>query len=397
MMTAEYTTTNVFANEITALKQARFSGQMLLKGPLEQEWTFYLYLGRILYTTGGVHSVRRWQRNLATYCPQIAVHQLNLPTGFSSSDRSWEYQLLCFWVKQQQISRDQAVQLIRAAVTEVLFDITQVTQVMYQVKPDPKALSSQLVLVDAEQALAEAQQVWQTWQTARLAGLLPNRAPIIKRPEELQQQTSASTYQTLAALLNGQRTLRELALQMKRKVVEVTCSLLPYIQVGVVELIDIPDLPAPIPPTSTEVLSAAHPGGFSIQVTSQAPLVACVDDSPLVCQTMEQLLTEAGYRFVGVQDSLRAIATLVSRKPDLIFLDLVMPNTNGYEICSQLRKVSAFRSVPIVILTGNDGIVDRVRAKVAGSSDFLSKPLDAETLLTVLNRHLPKMAHPNVT
>jgi two-component system, chemotaxis family, response regulator PixG len=89
-----------------------------------------------------------------------------------------------------------------------------------------------------------------------------------------------------------------------------------------------------------------------------------------------------------VQDSMRAIATLLSRKPELIFLDLVMPNTNGYEICSQLRKVSAFRDTPIVILTGNDGIIDRVRAKVVGASDFLSKPVDAATVLEVTNRYL---------
>jgi len=169
--------------------------------------------------------------------------------------------------------------------------------------------------------------------------------------------------------------------QMKRQAVEVTRSLLPFIQLGVIELIEIPDLAAPVSPA----IPLAPPAQ-----AVQGPLIACVDDSPLVCQTMEQILTGAGYQFVAVQDSLRAIATLLSRKPALIFLDLVMPNTNGYEICSQLRKVSAFRDTPIIILTGNDGIIDRVRAKVVGSSDFLSKPVDAETLLSTLRKHLIK-------
>jgi chemotaxis family two-component system response regulator PixG len=65
-----------------------------------------------------------------------------------------------------------------------------------------------------------------------------------------------------------------------------------------------------------------------------------------------------------------------------------MPNTNGYEICIQLRKVSAFRETPIIILTGNDGIIDRVRAKVVGATDFLGKPVDAETVLAVANKYL---------
>jgi chemotaxis family two-component system response regulator PixG len=167
---------------------------------------------------------------------------------------------------------------------------------------------------------------------------------------------------------------------MRRDVVEVTRSLLLYIQLGLVELVNIPDLPAPVnTPVRKTPATVAMPTG---------PLVACVDDSPLVCQTMEALLVAAGYRFVGVEDALRAFSILLARKPDVIFLDLVMPNTNGYEICSKLRKVSFFRNTPIVILTGNDGIVDRVRAKLVGASDFLSKPVEAGTVLSVIRKHL---------
>jgi chemotaxis family two-component system response regulator PixG len=78
----------------------------------------------------------------------------------------------------------------------------------------------------------------------------------------------------------------------------------------------------------------------------------------------------------------------MSRKPALIFLDLVMPNANGYEICGQLRKLSIFKETPIVILTGQDGIVDRVRAKLVGASDFLSKPVDATTVVNVIRKYV---------
>ena len=103
---------------------------------------------------------------------------------------------------------------------------------------------------------------------------------------------------------------------------------------------------------------------------------------------MEKILTSQGYQYLALNDALRAIATLLARKPDLIFLDLIMPNANGYEICSQLRKLSFFRNTPIVILTGNDGIIDRVRAKMVGSTDFISKPVDADTVLEVIQKHL---------
>jgi chemotaxis family two-component system response regulator PixG len=65
-----------------------------------------------------------------------------------------------------------------------------------------------------------------------------------------------------------------------------------------------------------------------------------------------------------------------------------MPDTSGYEICSKLRKLPFFRHTPIVILTGNDGVVDQVRAKLYGASDFLSKPIDSESVFKVIHKHL---------
>ncbi len=383
-MMAEPITTNDFFSQLTALKQNRFSGQFILKPSSGQEWNICLFLGRILYASGGNQPVRRWLRNLKLHCPQIDIHQLKLSAILSGSSstafkNSWECQLLYAGVEQQQIPREQAGKMIGAIVAEVLFDAAQAMHVTYEIKPENVTLP-QLVLLDPSQVLVEMQTVWQAWQKAKIADRSPNKAALINHPEQLQQQVSPAVYQNLTKLLDGQRTLRDLAVVMNRDVKDVTCSLLPYIQAGLVELIEIPDLPPPFAPTAP----AAPPSSAG----AKGPLIACVDDSPLVCQSMEQILTTKGYQFVAVQDSLRAIAALLTRKPDLIFLDLVMPNTNGYEICSQLRKVSAFRNTPIIILTGNDGIIDRVRAKIVGASDFLSKPVDAETVLEATAKHL---------
>jgi chemotaxis family two-component system response regulator PixG len=74
-----------------------------------------------------------------------------------------------------------------------------------------------------------------------------------------------------------------------------------------VEFISIPDFPNPVSPSFPKTpITPVQPSG---------PLIACVDDSPLVCQTMKALLTAAGYQFVGVDDALRAFAILLERKP----------------------------------------------------------------------------------
>jgi chemotaxis family two-component system response regulator PixG len=393
MMTAQHITIAAVANKLTSLKQIRFTGWLALKGALGQQWVFYLYLGRIVYATGGSHPVRRWQRNLATYCFNISlnqIQQLKLPTEIEPSDtgtRCWEYQLLCLWMQQQRITREQVVKMIQVSILEVLFDVNQALHVTCHIKQE-NPLSPQLVLIDAEQAITQAQKQWQIWKTANLSDVFPDQAPLIKQPDLLQQKASVAVYKSLTLLLDGQRSLRDIAVQTKRNVMDVTRSLSPYFESGMVELINIPDLPIPVATNTNTKTKGNAPATVRTQNQAKGPLIACVDDSPLVCQTMGKILTSVGYQFLAIQDSMRAIATLLTRKPELIFLDLVMPNTNGYEICIQLRKVSAFRETPIIILTGNDGIIDRVRAKVVGATDFLGKPVDAETVLAVANKYL---------
>jgi two-component system, chemotaxis family, response regulator PixG len=377
-----------------ALKNKRFSGQLVLTNPKGEKWFFYFYLSRIIYATGGVHPVRRWRRNLFTHFPQIASQLATIQVDLANIAPEklrvcWEYELLCVWVEQQKIAREQAAKMIRASIIEILFDITQGTAVACEFRPNV-VLPPRLVLIDGEQVIGEARQLWQAWQEAKIADRSPNSAPIIRHPEQLQQKTNPQVYQTLSQLLDGQQTLRDLSLRMKRPVLQVISSLLPYLQMGVVELVNVPDFASPVaPPSSPPPASGSlTPPTASAGAPGKIPLIACVDDSPLMCQTMEKILSAANYQFVGINDPLRAIAVLLARKPDLIFLDLVMPNANGYEICGQLRRMSFFKETPIVILTGNDGLVDRVRAKMVGSTDFISKPVDPEMVIGTIRKHL---------
>jgi len=367
-----------------SLKESRFSGQLVVSDAQDHTWILYLYLGRIVYASGGVHPVRRWRRHVVAYCPErlsnVEEIQLALANIAQEDSRiSWEYQLLSLWIDQNKITRDQATKVIRATVVEVLFDITQAVDVSYESIKD-NLLSTRLILIDAEQVIKEANKLYSAWQDAKIADRSPDMSPTIRQPEALRRKTSAQVYQNLNQLLDGKQTLRDLSVRMKRDVVTVTRSLLPYIQLGLVQLAEVEDI---APPVSNPVAQKLFKNKTPRRIT-----IACIDDSSLICQTMENIIKEAGFNFVSEMDGLRAIAVLLSRKPDLIFLDLVMPNTNGYEICSQLRKLSFFKNTPIVILTGNDGIVDRVRAKMVGSTDFLGKPAKSEQVLQTINKYV---------
>lgn len=377
------------AKLLETLKKIKFSGQ-LLWSDLDngKTWTFYLYLGRLIYATGGTHPVRRWARNLAMYCPQIPFDITAIQSDLyklepASFTTCWEYQLFCLWLEQDRLGKGQIEKAIQSILLEVLFDLSYAKNWTHQIKENT-AVAEQIVLLNEKQLMAEVQHFWQALWNSKITDYSLDEVPIIKQPEQLKESTSDKAYQSLTYLLDGEKTLRDIAVQMKRDVVQVTRSLSPYLKAGLVELISVPDWQSP-------VCRVIHDVPLE-QVSSSKPVIACVDDSPSVCQTMESLLGAAGYRFIGINDGLRSLTILLAKKPDLIFLDLIMPNTNGYEICSQLRKAPSFQHTPIVMLTGSDGIVDQVRAKLVGASDFLSKPVDAGKVLGTVRKHLQQGA-----
>lgn len=112
---------------------------------------------------------------------------------------------------------------------------------------------------------------------------------------------------------------------------------------------------------------------------------------------MEQIITNHGYRFIGISESMPAVPTLIKFVPDLVFLDIGMPSVNGYEICSLIKKVSKLRNIPIVILTSNDGIIDRVRARVVGANAFVTKPIDVDKIREILQKYCVPTLSSNAT
>jgi len=389
-MSARTTSDNLIIREFTASKQtrlfsslqeAKISGQLTFTDPIqENEWHIYLYLGDIVYGTGGVHPTRRWQRNLILNLPQIPFQLSSLQAELTErkvdlTDNTWEYEQISHWIEQKVITPQQGRNAIVFSLSEIFFDLTQARQVICRLDRD-KILSATQEPIEAEHLIAQIEQVWSRWEEAQVVDRLPNKAPIILQPQQLQEKTSISAYQSLCKLLNGNRTLRDLSVQLRTSPLQVVCSLLPYIQSGIFGLVDVPDL--------LEVINSND----SNYENRDSPLIACVDDSLMISHMMEQIIGMAGYRFMAINDPVDAIDILLDRQPDLIFLDVVMPRINGYDVCAQLRRYPEFAETPIVFLTSNSGIIDRLRAKMVGSSDFLRKTVDADELLQKIVEHL---------
>jgi chemotaxis family two-component system response regulator PixG len=128
------------------------------------------------------------------------------------------------------------------------------------------------------------------------------------------------------------------------------------------------------------------------QVFTQNPSktwkIVCIDDSESMLSIISSYLGSEDFQVTLIQDSMKALMKITSIRPDLILLDIGMPNVDGYKLCSLIRKSSSLKDIPIVMVTGNKGLIDRARARIAGATDYLTKPFVQNDLLKMIMRHL---------
>jgi two-component system, chemotaxis family, response regulator PixG len=105
-------------------------------------------------------------------------------------------------------------------------------------------------------------------------------------------------------------------------------------------------------------------------------------------QTIERFLGSENLSLFLIQESVKALIEMMRIKPDLILLDVGMPKVDGYELCRLLRKHPMFKSTPIIMVTGNTGLIDRAKAKLAGTTDYMTKPFTQSELSKMVYRHL---------
>ena len=369
-----------------ALKQNRFSGQLSFQNSPNIKWTLFLYLGRIIYATGGFHPVRRWRRNLVTYLPQIAkelqqeLKAINLENE-SQIWLTWDYHLLHLWIEQQKINLEQVTTNIRGLTREILFEITQANQVSFALTPQKKQSFQPLAMIDSQQQITYTQQLWHKWQNLGFQAILPDLAPTIVDAQKLQANTSEKTYQILTRLLDGKHTIRDLAVQKQTDSLTFLRSIISYLQLETIDLLEVPDIACPIAigDTNSDIIKNT--------VNVQKRLIACVALSPIMCQVMAKVAHVAGYDFIEENNSLEAMPLLLNCKPDIIFIDIELPEVSGYELCTQLRQLNYFSKTPIILLGRNISLIERMKSKMSGASELLQQSIDVKSILDLVQKY----------
>lgn len=373
-------------NFFKSLKIIQFTGELLLINKNNVQWRFYFYSGDLIYGTGGEHSVRRWQRNLLTYIPQMAsdVNYLDKQLqsfSFKSINPYWEYELLHFWLSQEKIKREEVKRMILGILEEIFFDLNQTNEINFLFKKEVNIpFSKQIFSLDPQPIIISAYEQWQNWKKLKLGQYSANIVPVFHSPEALKEDINPKTYESLSQLINGRNTIRDISLKLQKDLIQLGRLITSYLQKDYIDLISITDLPCPLIFNSSQYIPTEY---------LRVPLIACVNDDLNICKLMENIILTVGFKFLEINDPFEAIGQILAHKPDLIFLDLEMPNTNTYDICNTLKKLSLFSETPIIILTENDGMIKRVRTKIVGCADFMAKPIEQEKVLKAIAKHLP--------
>ena len=109
--------------------------------------------------------------------------------------------------------------------------------------------------------------------------------------------------------------------------------------------------------------------------------ILVVDDSPTELANIKSIVSDAGYLVVTASNGHEAIDKAKSEKPDLVFLDIIMPEQDGFGTCRALAQDQDTKDIPVVFVTSKSQKADRVWAQMQGAKGYITKPYDANTII----------------
>ena len=115
--------------------------------------------------------------------------------------------------------------------------------------------------------------------------------------------------------------------------------------------------------------------------------VVLIDDSNTIRRSAEKFLSQEGCQVVLAEDGFDGLSKVVDTGPDIIFVDVMMPRLDGYQICALIKKHPRYRNIPVVMLTSKDTLFDRARGKLVGADQYLTKPFNKKNLIETVTIH----------
>jgi two-component system, chemotaxis family, response regulator PixG len=321
-------------------------------------WSIYFDQGKLSYASSSVDPFERLDRHLRQLSRQVpaivsAVRvqvRLLFETG-SKTDFSThrDYQAIRWLVDQHHLDAKQAVDLVAEIAKEVLEPFLAIQEGSYEVIEASSFIDyPNLCQLDLRPIVEDCQRRFRQRQIPAQ----PAQPSPIAKPD-----------------FTGQRSFQRLSRFSRQSANETVVAGDRISTDG--RYCDINEAPS--------LAENSPPARYAI---------ACVDDSPTILEAIKSFLDDSSFSVTMINDPVKALMQIVRIKPDLVLLDVGMPNLDGYELCSLLRRHPSFKSTPIIMVTGLTGFIDRAKAKIVGASGYLTKPFTQSELLKTVFKHL---------
>jgi twitching motility two-component system response regulator PilG len=337
-----------------------------------QCWLVFSWNGRIIYAGQSEGSLQRLRDYLRRYQAETVLSELEIPS--ITSVNAPEYGYLWVLLENQVITPNIARNIVHCMVQETLFDLLSLHQGAFIFEMG-SGLAPQLTTLEISPLLADIFKQVQEWKKFHPHITSPNQCPLITDRSKLQKTVRPKVFESLNHWVDGQTSIRQISRYLHRDIVTVAKAIYPFVQQGLVQLLAL---------HPENILSVPEP----LTDRNRTPRIVCIDDDLVIRETVETILREQGYEATAIGNPLKALSLVFQLKPDLILCDIAMPELNGYEICAMLRNSTAFRQTPIVMLTGIDGFIDRLKARMVRATNYLTKPFGDAELLTLVETYI---------
>ncbi|MEH1766165.1 response regulator [Nostoc sp.] len=372
------------------------------------------------------------------------VHSQLIEDDNSSRNYPPEYQAISWLVSQQHLHSTQAVVLVQELVKEVIESFLLIKEGSYELA-EPLSRMTKICRLDVEKILDRCQLRLQNWQAFVPQISSPYQRPYLLISSKLENQDLPKLQPDLTTWMKG-FSLCHLATILNQDEIQLAHNLYPYILQGAIilhepdppydrlpkifeeqslfsklisGLVDtkqelsttvnsypnipeekivpvqrLPQISTPSKenfqePTISNSINPASQRVTAATVTAKkVHKIVSVDDSPTILKEISYFLENENFSVVTINDPVKAVLSIIRHKPDLILLDLNMLGIDGYELCRIIRNNSIFQKTPIIFVTGNKGIIDKVKAKLVGASGYLTKPFTRAELLKIVFMHL---------
>lgn len=352
---------------LQTLIERRLSGTVSIYDPADESvfWQLYLGGGKLHFATSGMGKSERLHYLLGQLFPRT---KFPIPDDLSN-----DYTYICQIWKMGKFSLQQ--------VRQVMFFITQeaVTQFLALPRAAVKfertlGLDPLLLSLSLRQIVRPLQDTIRSWVQLRSDISSPFQRLYLEDFDQIASQSwlDMRDYALVASLvesLNHKLTLYELGRSVGKTTTELGGILQPFIQAGGIRVLPYEAI--------------AH---------KPKPLIACIDDSKATQRIVKMTLEASGFEVISVTDPAQALSTFVRKRPEVILMDINMPEIDGYELCRMFSQSNLLKQIPVIMLTGRDGLLDRIRARMVGASDYIAKPFNPQDLIQLVQSYIQTAA-----